>query len=125
MDFDLPEYDWRELESIAREVVQECMDALPEELRALADQVPCIMRRWHPDVAAGDESKIDMLGEYLPQDDGSLRAPHGVIALYLGGIALYCEDEELYFDDEVETTFLHELGHHFGWNEEDVAERGL
>jgi predicted Zn-dependent protease with MMP-like domain len=29
------------------------------------------------------------------------------------------------FADEVRTTYLHELGHYFGWDEEDLEERGL
>lgn len=67
-----------------------------------------------------------MLGEYIAHgdDNGGMDAS-GVIALYLGAIAWYCEDEGLDYADEVRTTFLHELGHHFGWDEEAVEERGL
>jgi len=29
------------------------------------------------------------------------------------------------FREEVERTYLHELGHYLGWDEDDVAARGL
>jgi len=35
------------------------------------------------------------------------------------------EEEEHDYRDEVGTTFLHELGHYLGWDEDEVAERGL
>ena len=28
-------------------------------------------------------------------------------------------------EHEIRVTVLHEIGHHLGWNEEDLAERGL
>ena len=34
-------------------------------------------------------------------------------------------DEDADFEDEVRLTYLHELGHHFGWDEGDLEERGL
>ncbi len=122
---DLPRYHWKELESLARGVVDDCRAALPDELREMAARIPCILLRWHPDVEGGDEEAIDMMGEYLAHEGNRQVDESGVIALYLGGIALYCEEEGLDFEDEVETTYLHELGHHFGWDEDEVWERGL
>lgn len=67
-----------------------------------------------------------MLGEYISHDgpEGVIDES-GVIVIYVGAIAWYCEDEGLSFVEEVETTYLHELGHHFGWDEDAVEERGL
>jgi hypothetical protein len=45
--------------------------------------------------------------------------------LYLEAIDELCRDEGGDFDEEVRVTFLHELGHHFGWDEGDLEERGL
>ena len=37
----------------------------------------------------------------------------------------FCADEGEDFDDEVRLTYLHELGHHLGWDEGDLEARGL
>lgn len=122
----LPNYNWQRLEQQARAVVEQSLASLPDEIRNIAEQVPCLLRRYHPNAPHIDPEAMYMLGEYMAHDgeDGSVDAS-GVIALYLGAIAWYCEDEGLDFEDEVETTFLHELGHHFGWDEDAVEERGL
>ncbi len=117
----LPEYDWPDLEQAARAEVQDCQRRMPANLRALAESVPCLLRRWHPDLDAANEEYADFLGEYLSYEENG----DGAIALYLGGIALYCQEEDLVFEDEVRTTYLHELGHHFGWDEDQVEQRGL
>jgi len=49
----------------------------------------------------------------------------GRICLYLLTIADYCRDENIPFADEVRTTYLHELGHHLGWDEDDLEARNL
>lgn len=121
----LPQYDWESLERIARATVQECLSELPEELGPVADQVPCLFHRWHPNAPYVDPESIYMLGEYLNYGDDASGNVSGVIALYLGAIAWYCEDEDLDYSDEIRKTYLHELGHHFGWGEDEVELRGL
>jgi predicted Zn-dependent protease with MMP-like domain len=37
----------------------------------------------------------------------------------------YVEMDEQDYLDEVGTTFLHELGHYLGWDEDEIEERGL
>jgi len=122
----LPRYDWLVLERRARRVVERCVDALPEELRPLAGDLPCVLRRYHPNAPHVDPEAMYMLGEYISYNAGEGPAEEsGLVALYLGAIAWYCEDEGLDFESEVETTFLHELGHHLGWDEDEVEQRGL
>lgn len=122
----LPKYDWTDLERVASEVVEDCLLELPDDLRVSARKFPCLYRRYHPNAPHIDPEAMYMLGEYITygDDTGSVDCS-GVIALYLGAIAWYCEDEDLDFKDEVHKTFLHELGHHFGWDEDEVEERGL
>lgn len=122
----LPQYDWPDLERLAGEVVEACLGDLPDELHGPARNVPCLYRRYHPNAPHVDPEAMYMLGEYITygDDTGSVDGS-GVIALYLGAIAWYCEDEGLGFKDEVHKTYLHELGHHFGWDEGEVEERGL
>jgi predicted Zn-dependent protease with MMP-like domain len=37
----------------------------------------------------------------------------------------FCVEEGGDFTDEVRVTYLHELGHHLGWDEDDLEGRGL
>ncbi|MDQ8202758.1 metallopeptidase family protein [Pelagicoccus sp. SDUM812003] len=121
----LPRFDWPTLERIAESVVEQCISELPDELREGADRVPCLYRHYHPNAPHIDPEAMYMLGEYISNDGGGGVDESGVIVLYLGALKWYCEDEDLDFEDEVRTTYLHELGHHFGWDEEEVEQRGL
>ena len=47
------------------------------------------------------------------------------IRLFLANIWEWADRDEQDFRDEVGTTFLHELGHYLGWDEDEVARRGL
>jgi len=47
------------------------------------------------------------------------------ILLYLENLWEFAEGSEDVFREEVERTYLHELGHYLGWDEDDVAARGL
>ncbi|MBC2606053.1 metallopeptidase family protein [Pelagicoccus albus] len=122
----LPRYEWARLQGQAEEEVRACLQELPDELRSAAESVPVLYRKYHPNAPHIDPEAMYILGEYIAQEDalGGMDES-GVIALYLGAIAWYCEDEKLVFVEEIRTTFLHELGHHFGWDEAEVEERGL
>lgn len=122
----LPQYNWSELEEKARAVVEACVRELPRQLRTEALAIPCLYRRYHPNAPHVDPEAMYMLGEYIAygDDEGGVDGS-GTIAIYIGAIAWYCEDEGFGFEDEIRKTFLHELGHHFGWGEEDVELRGL
>lgn len=47
------------------------------------------------------------------------------IFLYLENIWELAEEDEAAFAAEVHVTFLHELGHYLGLDEEDLFDRGL
>lgn len=121
----LPEYDWNRLEKEAERVVSRFISSLPANLRELAGKVPTLYRQWHPDALKGDAEAAETLGEYLSFEENRVGEGNGPIALYLGAIALYCEETHLDFRDEVRVTYIHELGHHFGWDEDDLLERNL
>jgi predicted Zn-dependent protease with MMP-like domain len=105
---------WDRLESAARRVVTE----LPAEIREAARAVPCLFQEWN-------EEDPDLLGLYADFSPGEMSEANGPIILYLAAIEDFCLDEGADFEDEVRLTFLHELGHHFGWDEGDLDERGL
>ena len=47
------------------------------------------------------------------------------ILLYLENLWDFAEEDLEIFRDEVRLTYLHELGHYLGWDEDQVAARGL
>ena len=47
------------------------------------------------------------------------------ITLFLDVLASAANYRRTLFLQEVEITYLHELGHYFGWNEDQVANAGL
>ena len=89
--------NWDELSKKGESIAAQCIARLPEPLKLKAKNVPCLIRRWHPSVDEGDEEGRELLGEYLSEDDEGLSEAHGVILLYVGAIALYCEEEHLDF----------------------------
>jgi len=121
----LPEYDWARLENRATEIVGDSIESLPIELKDLAANVPVVYRKWHPDALEGDPSAVELLGEYLSYEDDRVSEQNGPIVLYLGAIQLFCEEEGATFQEEARQTYLHELGHHLGWDEGDLERRGL
>lgn len=113
----------------AEVIVADIQKQLPVEIRPLASHVT-VHYEGQPDasvLAAGMES--DILGLFSGH-------PHGTefnqsdpsppqIMLYLDNIWDLAEGDPAAFCAEVRLTYLHELGHYFGWDEEDLAARGL
>jgi predicted Zn-dependent protease with MMP-like domain len=110
--------DWDELQARAQGVVEKTIAELPPDVRAEAQKVPCL---FEPEC----EDDPEILGTYGGFEEGTVSDANGPIILYLLAIEDYCLDEEADFDEEVRLTYLHELGHHFGWDEGDLEERGL
>jgi predicted Zn-dependent protease with MMP-like domain len=57
-------------------------------------------------------------------DDGGAVIPAQIV-LFLGNLWDFSEGSEKNFCHEVRTTFLHELGHFLGLDEDDLTDRGL
>jgi predicted Zn-dependent protease with MMP-like domain len=71
----------------------------------------------------------DILGLFSGDAHGTELAhdqPHPPqIVLYLENLWDYAEEDRAIFRDEVRLTYLHELGHYFGWDEDELTARGL
>jgi predicted Zn-dependent protease with MMP-like domain len=91
---------------------------LPPEVLAEARKVPYLF-----ETQCADDP--DIFGIYGYFEPGEISPANGPIILYLETIADYCEEEGEDYETEVRLTYLHELGHHFGWDEGDLEERGL
>jgi predicted Zn-dependent protease with MMP-like domain len=71
----------------------------------------------------------DILGLFTGDPHGmelasDLPAPPQIL-LFLENLWDYAEGDAAIYRDEVKTTYLHELGHYFGWDEDDLEARGL
>jgi predicted Zn-dependent protease with MMP-like domain len=109
---------WESLKAQAAQIVGRTISELPPEIRAVAEKVPCL---FEPICKEDPE----ILGTYGHFEPGEVSPANGPIILYLETIADFCDEEGEDFDEEVRLTYLHELGHHLGWDEGDLEERGL
>jgi predicted Zn-dependent protease with MMP-like domain len=75
------------------------------------------IRRHHRQLHVGQEHGGEL-------QDGGIPLPPQIL-LFLENIRDYAEGDESLYRDEVRLTYLHELGHYLGWDEDEVARRGL
>jgi predicted Zn-dependent protease with MMP-like domain len=121
--------DWPKLHALALEEVEATLAALPATLRDRAQPLPVTFERV-PNVAhRRDGIEPDTLGlfvgsEFADEETTSLPLPPQII-LFLENIWDLAEADEEVFREEVHTTYLHELGHYLGLDEDDLFDRGL
>lgn len=121
--------DWKLLLSLAQEEVQATLDALPPELRERALPLPVIYERVPSAELVADAIEADTLGlfvgEAFPDGEGGPSPLPPQIILFLENLWDFAEGDEEAYLDEVHVTYIHELGHYLGLNEEELEERGL
>lgn len=119
--------DLEKICALALAEVEKTLDSLPGPLRERAEKLPVIFER-QPSAELQEEGiEVDTLGlftgaEFAEENDVPL--PPQII-LFLENIWGLVETDEKHFCDEVRTTYLHELGHYLGLDEEELTERGL
>jgi predicted Zn-dependent protease with MMP-like domain len=109
---------WEKLKALAQDAVERTIAELPSEVLAEARKVPVLFER-------SCLEDPDILGTYGHFEPGEVSPANGPIILYLATIDDYCDEEGEDFPAEVRLTYLHELGHHLGWDEDDLEARGL
>jgi predicted Zn-dependent protease with MMP-like domain len=119
--------NWEKLCALASAEVEKTLLALPKPLRARAEKLPVTLERQPNADLQADGIEADTLGlftgpEFAEEEHVSL--PPQII-LFLENIWEFAESDEKIFRAEVRTTFLHELGHYFGLDEDGLAERNL
>ena len=119
-----------ELTRAAAQAVGAAQRQLPPKIRALAREVP---------VHYVDKPDADVLRDGFPPDILGLFTgnPHGTelnenahpappqILLYLDNLWDFADEDIEIFREEARVTYLHELGHFLGWDEDEVSARGL
>lgn len=118
---------WEKLLALAQAEIDATLAALPKPLREQAQKLPVTLERVPNTELQQDGIQIDTLGLFTGSefaDDGSAVMPSQII-LFLENIWDFARGDEEVFCDEIHTTFLHELGHFFGLDENDLTARGL
>jgi predicted Zn-dependent protease with MMP-like domain len=112
----------------ARRIVVQTLHHLPAELREAARQLPVCFEDVPTNALVDDGLDPDILGLFVgaPRHEHSNDpGPPPQIILYLDNILSESVDAGTSFEEEVRRTYLHELGHYLGLNEEALAERDL
>ena len=115
------------MQELALAEVEATLAALPKPLRERAEKLPVTFERQPNAGLQADGIEPDTLGLFTgPEfaDEGNVPIPPQII-LFLENLWDFAEGDDETFRDEVHTTFLHELGHYFGLDEDELTERGL
>ncbi len=118
-----------DLHQLAASSVKQVRSRLPAELRAASEPVVTLYQTV-PDQTVLDQGfEPDLLGLFegasrLEADPHASDPPPRII-LYLDNLWDLAEGDPGIFSDEVRTTYLHELGHFLGFDEDDLSLRDL
>jgi len=114
--------NFRELTRIAREETDALLREFPPLIRKAVSETEIF---YEPAPSRADRMSgidPDLLGYF---DPGPESAPAPRIRLWLENLWDFSESDEETFREEVRITLLHEIGHLLGWDEDEVADRGL
>jgi predicted Zn-dependent protease with MMP-like domain len=122
-------FDIKRLADLAREEVEATLAELPTPLRERAQALPVTYERLPNAAQRQDGIYPDTLGlfvgpEFAYEETSALPLPPQII-LFLENLWGMAEGDEEVFRDEVHTTYLHELGHYLGLDEDELFDRGL
>ena len=119
--------DFETLSTWADEELKSLVKVLPQDIQDAANKVAISFEEKPGQGACDDELEGDELGLFegpsAADEAGIEELPR--IRLFLANLWDWVGEEEQDYRDEVGTTFLHELGHYLGWDEDEVAARGL
>ena len=120
---------WEHLQKLALAEVEATLAALPAPLRERAAALPVTFEHVPNAAFVAEGIEPDTLGVFtgpaFAEEAQSASPLPPQIILYLDNLWDLAEQDEGIFLDEVHTTYLHELGHYLGLDEDDLFERGL
>ncbi len=120
---------WDKLKQLAQREVEATLAALPAPLRERAAALPITCERVPSAEFVAEGIEPDTLGiftgpAFADEFHSASPVPPQII-LYLENLWDFAAGDEEGFRSEVHTTYLHELGHYLGLDEDDLTERGL
>ena len=121
-----PDAPFAYLIEVATEEIEKTRSELPAPLRDALSEVAMVLEEFPSPEHEADGVESDQLGLFEGSnatDPASPQMPR--IVLWLGNLWDLAEAEEDAYREEVRVTFLHELGHYLGLDEDDLNERGL
>ena len=123
------ETDFNRLVAEAEHIVEHTIAALPEELRDTARRLS-LAYEDQPDaglIAEGiDPGTLGLFtGPDRAEHDAALDPFPPQITIFVENVFLFAGYDPDVYRDEIRTTYLHELGHYLGLDEDDLSERGL
>jgi predicted Zn-dependent protease with MMP-like domain len=121
--------NWKTLAQWAEREVNAVRASLPEEVRIRAKMIPVVYEPEPDPGLVADGVEPDTLGlfvgsDFIHESDGQGELPPQIF-LFLRSLWDEADCDELCFRAEVRRTYLHELGHYVGWEEEDLKARDL
>jgi predicted Zn-dependent protease with MMP-like domain len=124
------ERQWQRLVAAAQDEVQALLAALPRELRSEAKRVPVAYEPRPSDGMVKDDGvAFDSLGLFIgtamPDSESGMHDLPAQVLLFLENIWEFADEDMKIYREEVRTTFLHELGHYLGLDEDDLTARDL
>ena len=123
------ESSWEHLKKLAAGEVEATLAALPTPLRERAAALPVTFERVPNAAFVAEGIEPDTLGvftgpAFADEEQSTSPLPPQII-LFLHNLWGLADGDEEVFLDEVHTTYLHELGHYLGLDEDDLIDRGL
>jgi predicted Zn-dependent protease with MMP-like domain len=118
---------WKKLCVLASGEVERTLAALPAPLRERAKELPVTLEQIPNAGLQADGIDPDTLGLFTGAEfaeEGQVPMPPQII-LFLENLWDLAGGDEKVFCEEVQTTFLHELGHYLGLDEDELTQRGL
>lgn len=105
--------------------VKAAIDSLPPQFLAYLDNVLITVQDEPSDELLDETDSDSLLGIYLgvPLTERSLEAPYQMpdqIILFQGPLEDFCETEEELVE-EIRITVVHEIGHFFGLEEDEIV----
>ncbi|MCC7146896.1 MAG: metallopeptidase family protein [Phycisphaeraceae bacterium] len=115
------------------QLLEQAIDNLPPHVRAMLDELPVIVEDWPSEELLAemeiDPDEDDLLGVHwgTPLTERSVEAQPDLpdeILIFRGPILDYADGSKKELRQQIRITLLHEIGHHFGLDEDDLDRLG-
>jgi len=119
---------YQRLLSWADEEVQSILASLPDEVLEKAKDLVLLLEPYPSDELVEDGIEPDLLGLFSGDayPDGQSDAPlPPQVHLFVENLWDYCQGDETRYREEIRVTYLHELGHYLGLDEDELFHRDL